>query len=366
MTTSEFSSALNFLTRFGWKPRTGSLSPAFRPGLRPPPGPFVPRIRTAQQALLDSGQARPSQLANIRRDFSFGSRPTIVLAGFVPDAADQVLLLRSELTRHGCVYYVHYSRQGFSTELICAQLDDLVAELASRHGQRPYLLTVSFGCGLLLEWLRRCRLQHRAPDLAGLMLISPVACAADLINPAAAKPDTLVGRALQPFLEAGGTITPEGLQKSRTVFNRMFDAGAQNREVLGALFSPADLAALRRRVADAIGGISPAGALERVRSLTFMPGLQAMADQAIPVTQTPALLLYAEKEDNVLTETSPTRLALERALPALFPRGRLYEVTNPSGSPVQHASLLFHAANFRPFLQALYEEQKSRRWAAAA
>ena len=362
MTTSEFSSALTLLTRFGWKPRPGTL----RPSLRPPPGPFVPRTRTAQKALLDSGRALPSQLANIRRDFSFGSRPTIVLAGFVPDAADQVLLLRHELTRHGCVYYVHYSRQGFSTDLICAQLDDLVAELASRHGQRPYLLNVSFGCGLLLEWLRRSRLQYRAPDLAGVLLISPVACDADLVNPVLAKPDTLVGRALQPFLDAVGTITPEGLQKSRTVFTRMFDAGAQSRETLGALFSPADLAALRRRVAEAISGIDPAGALERVRSLTFMPGLQDLADRGIPVTQAPALVLYAEKEGSVLTATSPTRLALERALSTLFPRGRLCEVTNPSGSPVQHASLIFHAANFRPYFQALYAEQKNRRWPAAA
>jgi hypothetical protein len=42
------------------------------------------------------------------------------------------------------------------------------------------------------------------------------------------------------------------------------------------------------------------------------------------------------------------------------------EVTNPSGSPVQHASLIFHAANFRPYLQALFAERKNRRWPAAA
>lgn len=363
MKTPESSSALNLLSRFGWKPRPGPSRPFLRPSLRPPPGAFVPKIRTAQQALLDTGRARPSQLAHIRRDFNFGSRPTIVLAGFVPDATEQMLLLRHELLRHGCVYYVHYSRLGFSTELLCAQLDDLVAELASRHGQRPYFVTVSFGCGLLVEWLRR---RDRTPDLAGVMLISPVTCAADLIDPAARKPDTLVGRALQPFLAAEGAIAPEALQKSRTVFNRMFDAGAQNREALDALFSPSALAALRRRVADAIGGIDPTGALERVRSLTFMPGLGAMAQEGLALTEAPALMLFAEKESSVLTATSPTRLALERHLPALFPRGRLLEVRNPTGDPVQHASLIFHAANFRPFLQSLYEEPKGRRWAAAA
>jgi hypothetical protein len=366
MLTSEFTSAFNLLTRFGWTPPAGPMRTFLRPRLRPPPGPFVPRIRTAQQALLDAGRALPRQLAEIRRDFHFGSQPTIVLAGFVPDAADQVLLIRNELRRHGSVYYLHYSRRGFSTDLLCAQLDDLVEELAACHGQRPVILTVSFGCGLLLEWFRRSRLAGRTPDLAGVVLISPVACAADLIDPAAAKPDTLVGRALQPFLAAGGTITPEGLQKSRAVFTRMFDAGAQNREALGALFSPAELADLRRRITDAIHGIDAPGALERVRSLTFMPGLEAMPGQAAAVTPSPALLLYAEKESSVLTATSPTRAALTRAHQVFFPRGRLCEVCNTSGSPVQHASLIFHAANFLPYVRSYYAGLKMRKLAAAA
>jgi pimeloyl-ACP methyl ester carboxylesterase len=126
--------------------------------LRPPrPRPFVPVVTAAQSALLASGAAEPRQRAIVLREERLGATPTIVLGGFVPDSTEQVFLLRGYLLRRGSVYYFNYPRGGFSPALICAQLDDLVAELHTLHGQRPVILGVSFGAGLALDWLRRAR-----------------------------------------------------------------------------------------------------------------------------------------------------------------------------------------------------------------
>jgi len=166
--------------------------------LRPPsPRPFSPTVRRAQEDVLERGLAQPHQKTAVLREHRQGSLPTIVLGGFVPDATEQVFLLRGLLLNSGSLYYFNYSRRGFSVDLLCAQLDDLVEELTTLHGQRPVIFTVSFGCGLLLEWLRRRRQQGRPPPLAGSILISPVACTADLLDPAVAKPGTLLGRAAQ-------------------------------------------------------------------------------------------------------------------------------------------------------------------------
>ena len=160
--------------------------------------------------------------------------PTIVLGGFVPDSTEQVFLLRRFFLRTGNVYYFNYPHLGFSLELAYAQLDDLVAELAAR-GQPPVIFGVSFGAGLALEWLRRTRVAGRAAPLAGLVLVSPVACVEDVFAPGAAKPATLLGRALKPFL-GGGPASAAAVEKSRTIFARMFEAGAQNRASLRASF----------------------------------------------------------------------------------------------------------------------------------
>jgi hypothetical protein len=105
--------------------------------LRPsPPRPFTPTIRHAQSTVLGSGRAGLHQLATVLHEPHPGSLPTIVLGGFVPDATEQVFLLRGHLAKSGSLYYFNYSPEGFSLDLLCAQLDDLIAELL-HLGQPP-------------------------------------------------------------------------------------------------------------------------------------------------------------------------------------------------------------------------------------
>jgi hypothetical protein len=76
--------------------------------------------------------------------------------------------------------------------------------------------------------------------------------------------------------------------------------------------------------------------------------------------------MYAEKETSVITEHSPTRFALESAHRAYFPNGQYKIITNHRGTPVQHASLIFHCFNFLPPISAFYRHLKNGKLHLAA
>lgn len=337
--------------------------------LRPPrPLPHTPLVRAAQDAVLGSGAAGPHQLATLLCEKRKGSVPTLVLGGFVPDATEQVFLLRGSLLAHGSVYYLNYPRNGFSADLLFAQLDDLVDELARLHGTPPVLFSVSFGSGLVLEWLRRLRLAGREADIRGAIFISPVGCIADLLAPGEAKPATLLGRAVKPYLDSpDGTVDARQLEKTRTIFSRMFGAGAQNKAALAALMSPAELRRLQGAVMDTIARVDARGACERMAALRdFLPPADYFSQNLLPLTAAPVLILFAENEDAVIDARSPTRFAFTHAHAAYFPRGTCLTLANPGGAPVQHASLIFHSANFLPHVTRFYRALKTRKLLQAA
>jgi hypothetical protein len=324
-----------------------------------PPRPWEPGNSPARDAVLASGLAEPRQLSTVLCERRGGPVPTIVVGGFVPDAPEQVFLLRGFLLRQGSVFYANYPRRGFSAELFGSQLDDLVADLNRRRGRPPVVLAVSFGAGIVLDWLGRRAAAGSPPDLAGCVLVSPVACAADLVAPGEAKPQTLAGRALRPYLEAGPEPDPAIVEKSRTIFAKMFEAGAQNQESLLALMSPEELRTLHSRVMGSIRDVDPRGAWERVRALREMSLPRGVLSRA------PALVLYAEKEGSVLDPRSPTRTVLESSLEALFPSGRCLTVAG-GVPPVQHASLIFHHHRFLPPIANFYRGLRARRQPLAA
>ncbi len=337
--------------------------------LRPPrPVPFAPILRPRQDSLLARGAAGPHQLAALLHEARSGPLPTIVLGGFVPDATEAVFLLRGALLRCGSLYYFNYPRRGFSTDLLLAQLSDLVDELTLVHRRPPVILAVSFGAGLLLEWLRRERPDPARRSLRGLVLISPVACVEDLLPRGETKPGTLLGRALQPYLDEGIAVAPGVIERSRTIFQKMFEAGAQNREALRAILGREELLHLRSAVMHSIREIDFRGACERVQSLRQLAGPAAEpGPEGRPLTAAPTLILYAEKESAVLAERSPTRAVLERAPRAWFPRGESRLVTHRGpGGPVQHASLIFHGADYQPLIADFYRRLKSGKVRQAA
>lgn len=302
----------------------------------------------------------PDCLGQILREQGTGRVPTIVLGGLVPDSLEQVFLLRRSLLKSGDLYYVNYPRSAFSLDALCAQLSDLIAELVEA-GQPPVLFGVSFGAGLVLEWLRRARVAGVPAPLSGIVLVSPVTCVADLLAPGEAKPATLIGRALKPFLETAGPVPAAAVEKSRTVFLRMFEAGAQNKLALRLLMTARESARLREAVMASILGITWEGAQQRVRALAGMRApVEYFAPALLPLSPAPTLILFAEREDAVLAPGAPGMFALEGAHRAYFPQSSVQRVAARAGEPaVQHASLIFHVFEFLPALQAFY--QKVRR-----
>jgi hypothetical protein len=272
-TSSTLASGWAALARFAPPPPLRAL---FRPGAYPfrpaPAKPYRPAATRRQEVALAEGRGHAWQLSSLVHHPRAGEGATIVLGGFVPDSTEQVFLLRGLLQRQGAVYYFNYSRRGFSLDLMCAQLDDLVEELHGRRGQRPVVFGVSFGAGLLIEWMRRRRAAGRADDLGGIILVSPVACAADIVDPAQPKPTTLVGRALKPYLDPQGRVDEAVIERSRAIFTKMFEAGAQNKATLRALMSAGELQHLHASVMASIRGIDATGAAQRVWPSWSRPG----------------------------------------------------------------------------------------------
>ncbi|MFI5357424.1 MAG: hypothetical protein ACHQ4G_08830, partial [Opitutales bacterium] len=324
------------------------------------------RVRTAQEVLLQAGRAEARQIASVWLEPHPGPVPTIVLGGFVPDSTEQVFLLRGHLLKSGPLYYLNYPPDGFSLDLFCAQLDDLVAEITLTSAQPPVVFAVSFGGGLVLVWLRRARARGRELPLSGVVLVSPVACIEDLIAPGETKASTLLGRALLPYVNAREPVGPAVVEKSRAIFSRMFEAGAQNKESTRLLLTAGELEHLRSAVQETIRRVSPVGAWERVQALRAMATPDSGFPPASPLTAAPVLILYAEKESAVLTAKSPTRLALESAHRSWFPESKVWLITNRGGPPVQHASLVFHYGNFLPFITAFYRRLRNCKVRAAA
>ena len=352
------SSLLNVVGRFSAGMPLKSLLRSTRFRLLPPrPAVYHVASKKAEQAVLASGRANVKQRATILREFRRGGVPTIVLGGFVPDATEQVFLLRDTLLKNGSVYYVNYSSNGFSNDLFFAQLEDLIDDLAHNHGQRPVIFCVSFGVGLIFEWMRRARETGRKIQIRGSIFISPVACVEDVLPSAQAKP-TLLGRAIKPLVDKG--VEKSAIQRSRNIFIKMFEAGAQNKETLRTLMSRAELTKLRDAVINTIQNIDDQGASQRVQALAEMrPPSTYFSQKILPLSDAPTLILYAEKESSVLTEQSPTRFALESAHRAYFPHSHFRVIANEDGNPVQHASLIFHCVNFTPPIAAFYQHVKT-------
>lgn len=321
------------------------------------------RFRPSQ---VQTRQSRPTSSATahaqsplrpvVLHERGSGRVPTIVLGGLVPDAPEQVFLLRRFLLRSGDVYYVNYPRDGFSLDALCRELDELATELANA-GTPPVIFAVSFGAGIVLEWLRRVRQEGRERLLAGVVLVSPVTCVADLIAPQTPKPTTLLGRALKPYLDQREPVADATVEKSRALFTRMFESGAQNKRALRQLMTPEECERLRSRVMDTIRGVTAEGARQRVQALaTMLPLPQYFTPALLPLTEAPALILFAEAEETVLDAAAPVRFALERAAAAYFPQAAVRTVRSRTGTaPVQHASLVFHVFEFLPPLQAFYQ-----------
>ncbi len=279
-----------------------------------------------------------------------GSTPTIVIAGFVPDATEVIEFQRKLLKSYGDIYYLNYPRNGFATEVFLAQLADLVKEINCR-GEKPVLFGISFGCGLLYRFMRGNGVSGL--KIGGIVMISPVLCTADLVRPESDRKGgiRIIESNLRRILKSDGGHVEDverQVERARRCFKSLFDTGAENRHLTRRHL------AIRGKIMDVIGKTSCQGGYERVLALKELP----VPDGTMPFFVGPLLVLLAEAEESMLVPGSPT-LALLRnreTLRRFFPNGSVATVTsNDPADPVAHASLIFHHHRYNPLLESWYD-----------
>jgi len=306
--------------------------------------PYQQRHRPRERALRERYHSLHAVRCQIYREKSAGCRPTIVVAGFVPDATEVVEFQRPILRQYGSIYYLNYPRNGFRQELFEAQLTDLIEELALK-GERPVLMGVSFGAGLVVDFLRRAS-EAIHGHLRGVLLVSPVLCTADLIRQEGQREGgvRMLESNLRKILKADPADEQDlnrQLERSRRCFQTLFEAGAENRTLTARHLT------IRQRIFGVIQHTSNIGGYERVLALrTF-----AEPDCRNTIFAGPVLVMLAEDEQSILVPTSPTlQLCADHScFRRIFPDGRVCLISSSDdGDPVAHASLIFHQHCYNP------------------
>ena len=311
---------------------------------------YTPKVRRREFTLLEQATDSHRSRCQIFREKGAGNVPTIVLGGFVPDATETVEFQRALLRQHGSIYYVNYARTGFCQEMFAAQLTDLLEDL-ERKGQKPLIMAISFGCGLLANFLKSAN-ERMLESIRGLVLVSPVITTDDLIRPPEQKRDGV--RILESTLKKIVAADPaddvdiaKQIERSRRCFQALFNAGAGNR-TLGVRHL-----AIQKKINDVIEFTTARGGFERVTALRGFR-FPFFSSSLFPG---PVLALLAENEADILVPSSPTlKMFSEPSLYGrIFPDCRVKTVkSHIAGDGVAHASLIFHQEAYNSVLDNWY------------
>jgi pimeloyl-ACP methyl ester carboxylesterase len=313
---------------------------------------FAPKKRRREFSEIERNSDSYRMRCQLYREKSAGNVPTIVLGGFVPDATETVEFQRKLLRQHGSIYYVNYSRNGFSLEMFTAQLTDLIEDIA-RKGQKPLIMGVSFGCGLLTNFLQNAD-EDLLRHIRGLILVSPVITTDDLIRPNDKKKDGI--RILESNLKKIISADPQNemdinkhVERSRRCFQALFNAGAGNRVLSVRHLS------IRKKIFDVIEYTTSRGGYERVSALQKF----SFPAKTSSLFHGPVLVLLAENESDILVPSSPTLEMFGDSLlySKVFPSCRVKEVRSQITSDgVAHASLIFHCEAYNSLLENWYDK----------
>ena len=319
--------------------------------------PFTPSHRHREFTLAKELPSLHAIRCQIFKEKGSGRIPTIVIGGFVPDATEVAEFQRPLFRSYGSIYYLNYPRHGFSVEMFHAQLADLIEDI-NRRGKKPVIFSISFGCGLLAEFLRT-KLPVEALTVKGVVMVSPVLCTADLIRPEQQKTggvrmlESNLKRILKADRDNAGEVERQ-IERARRCFQALFEAGAENRELSTRHLS------IRSKIMDVIAKTPATGGYERVLALKRF----AAPGTVTPIYAGPALSLLAELEDNLLAPGSPTLAALRDSSlrERLFPKGIFRNVIAPTrNDAVAHASLIFHHHCYNPLIESWYDRLLSPR-----
>ena len=314
--------------------------------------PFTPRKRDREFRLIDHISSVHAVHNRIFKEKGSGAVPTIVIGGFVPDATEAMEFQRPLLKRYGSVYYINYSRNGFSMEMFFAQLADLITDINMR-GKEPVLFGISFGCGLIRAFLRSTA-DLSTLMIKGVVMVSPVLCTEDLVRAEREKGSgvRMLESNLKRILKSDPTRDEDvnrQIERARRCFQGLFEAGAENRKLNHRHLS------IRKKIMDVVATTPAIGGYQRVLALREF----LLPEADTPIFSGAALVLLAEGEVDILVPASPTLAVLKNPdiRPLVLPRGKVKTVFSPDADDtVSHASLIFHHHCFNPLIEAWYDK----------
>jgi hypothetical protein len=313
--------------------------------------PYHPSVRQREAAAWQRVSSPHSVRCHLFREKGNGPTPTIVIAGFVPDATEVMEFQRRLLRSYGNIYYLNYPRNGFSPEMFSAQLGDLIEDI-NKRGEQPILFSISFGSGLLARFLQE-RESAEKPRIRGIVMVSPVFCTEDLVRPDGERKggvrilESNLRRILKADVDAGDDVNRQ-MERARRCFQSLFEAGAENRALTGRHM------AIRGKIMEVIEKTSCRGGYDRVLALKDF----SRPDVSRPLFNGPLLALLAETEEAMLVPGSPGLAALRdpETRRGLFPNGTMETVVSPNADDtVAHASLIFHHHCYNPLLESWYD-----------
>ncbi|MCB1049465.1 MAG: hypothetical protein H6510_04580 [Acidobacteria bacterium] len=298
------------------------------------------------------------------KNFKIGRYPAILVPGFIPDGNEAFFLLRRSFLKYGPVFYVNYPPHHFNKEVLFHQLYDMIWDLNRRSLKnagvkpRPFLVGTSFGCRIILsfmQWLDDNNLRANL-DIKGLVLLSPVLCLEDVVDPTSPRQKTLVGRAVSHLCEVEPDDVDgidQAMGRARNIFSKMFTSGRDQlkfneKEQLGVMAIEDEVL----RIFDP--EFTPnQGVFQRYMGLKTEKALSGAY-----MSDLPTLVLFAEGESDVLTPNAPTyhQLINNEFLHQVFPNGHVEVVYSlDEKRRVTHSDLIFQAdrylAHIKPWLK---------------
>ncbi len=289
------------------------------------------------------------------KHFRMRTNPSILIPGFLPEGNEAFFLMRKCFLKYGSVYYVNYPIRNFYKKTVFHQFYDTILEINNRKLQNagqsssPFLVGTSFGGHMIvsfLKWLRANNLMESL-DIKGIILISPVLCLDDLLDPELERQKTLIGRAVAHLLDAGDN-DPEAIlknmQKAKSILVKMFTSGRdllnfESKDLIPVFAIEDEVLSVFKQTADVDAGY-------------FDRFLEMRNEKPIKkefLSNIPTQVLFAEGEGDVMTTRSPTMSAFTDldTLHTIFPNGSVEFVRSKSRKrKVTHSDLIFQADRF--------------------
>ena len=311
-------------------------------------------IRNGQKPRILPGYGSDPTLT---RFVGIGPFHSLLIPGLVPDGLETFHRVRKHFQAKGEVSVLTYPYEGFTLDILFDRIEQFLSDCSKRK-KRPLLVGVSVGGGFVLEFLRRQKLAGKEPDLAGLVLVSPMVSAQDLAP--------ILRRLWLPIV-ADEPTADQALEKGRSFFRQLASKSATAKSAVPpgwkgffAAFTPQGVndlleAPLRRRIEKTLHAIPAQGAILRCRLLKELTGLEKGGPSAV-LTRKPTLILWGSKERHTLDIDGPGVGVLCR--PDLaekhFPECQVQWIYSGDGEAVPHASLLKHDKAFgRPIKEFL-------------